>query len=315
MLKIDFSAVGIERVVEIEKGVDWQFCLLSDCFKDCSQEAYMKDGVFVVTNRWLTFRAFDDEHTVYEVKLSAVEEGLLRFFSSRNTFEPQYGPLQEFENAHGEIELADFLKDKNNLEKIMIYEKLVKYPDSRPYPEKLFVEMDRSNDILRFYVDVIYQNQVEDDTSECHFLKSIKSRIKTMTLDDEVTFEFEEHSFMKIMKKIECYCERKNLSLAFSRKDFMLPGHCIDIPNTVVTSENFEIMFEYGKVGMVYVAKSIMEGSSYTDTLGDEYNIGTIVQEIRKETEGHTFVTDHGAEDICKMVYEEDSKYIFGYWF
>lgn len=315
MLRFYFPELKFIRSFEIGHVADWQFCLMAECFKDCGQEVYVKEGEFVVKNKWITFRAFDDRNTMYEVKLSMVEKGLVQFLGFRDEPLFSYGPLQEFEKENGKIEMADFLKDKNKLEKIRIYEKLTEYSDSCPYTETLFMEMDRNRDILRFYLTVAYRTQSGEDTSECMSPKNIKSRIKTMTLDEELTVEFKKKSFMEVIKKIEQYCERKKLPLSFRYTTYILPGHCIDIPYTIVTSENFEISFEFGEVSGVKVAKSIMDSTFYTDTLGDEYNVGTIVREIRKETQESAYVRDRGAENILKQVYEEESKYIFSCWY
>lgn len=92
----------------------------------------------------------------------------------------------------------------------------------------------------------------------------------------------------------------------------MIPGHSIYIPNTVVTSENFEIIFDFENVRVVCVAKNIMDGTYYTDTLGGEYNVGSIVQETQKRTKEHAFIKEYGASNVWKMVYPEDREYIFG---
>lgn len=315
MLKIDFFKEGNGRGVEISIGVGWQFCVLSGNFKNHPQETYFKDGVFVFTNEWLTFRAFDDRNTIYEVKLSAVEDGATRFWNPDKKSLFHDGPLREFVKENGEIGIAAFLKNQNQLGKIIICEEAVNYPDSRPYTKTLAMEPDRSRDILRFYVTVTYRTQSEEKTSRIFSLTEVKSRVKTMTLDNEVTFDFDKNSFMDIMKIIEPYCEKKNLTLSFCRKDYMLPSIGVDIPNTVVMSEDFEIMFEFETISMVYIARNIMDRTSYTDSLGDEYNIGTIVRETHKEKKGRTFINEYGAADLCKEVFPEDSKYSFGCWF
>ena len=315
MLKIDFLNKKNGGGFEIEKGVGWQFCVLESCFKNYHNETCFKGGVFVFANEWLTFRALDDRNTIYEVKLSAAEAGEIRFWASDKKSLFNDGPLREYKKDNGEIEIAAFLKDKNKQEKIIICEKSVRFPDSRPYTQTLAMETDRSSDLLRFYVTVAYRTESEEELTESISSKKIRNRIKTMTLDNEVTFDFDNHSFMEIMKKIEIYCARRNLTLSFCRKDYMLPSIGVDIPNTVVTSDNFEIMFEFEEVSMVCVAKSIMNSTSYTDTSGAEYSIGNIVRETRKGKNGHIFINEYGAADMCKEVYPEENKYIFGCWF
>ena len=119
---------------------------------------------------------------------------------------------------------------------------------------------------------------------------------------------------VEIMKKITAYCDKEHIKGTFSRRDYMLPGHCIDIPNTVFTTDRFEIIFEFENVSMLYIAESIMNGSSYTDTLGEEYNIGTIVRQAKNKSNGYTYVENQSASNLCKVVYPDGNAYIFGCW-
>jgi len=312
MLEIDFSCEGVHRRFEIKHGVGWSFCVLSNCFEEYGQDAYFRDGVFVVENDWITFRALDDRNTVYEVKLSAVKEGKIRFWVPNKKSLVFCGPLGDFEKENGEIDIAAFLKSKNQPEKITICKNDVEPERKNPYMETLEMEIDRSNDVLRFYLTVTDRAQYVESSPENISGKETGSRIKTMTLDKEITFDFCNHSFMEIMRKIFNYCDRKNVKISVSCRDYMIPGHCIDIPHTVITSESFEILFLMENVRVVYVAESIMDNSYYTDTAGGEYNIGNIVRETRKKTKGHSFITDYGASNIWKMVYPEEDEYLFG---
>ena len=311
MLEIDITDVVVAGGFKIGKGVGWKFCELSWRFDKYGQEAYFEDGVFVVTNEWITFRASDDRNTIYEVKLSAVEEGKIRFRASDKKPLFHDGPLGDFEKEDREIDIAAFLKNNDQPGKIMICEKEVAWPDEEPYTQTLRMEVDRSSDILRFYLTVTYRPDYKENSSGGNFNWKTDSRINTMTLDKKVTFDFCNEPFMNVMKKVIDYCERKNVKLSFSCRDYMLPGHCIDIPQTVVSSERFEIVFDFEYVREVCVAKNIMNSTYYTDSLGDEYNIGDIVQEIPQKAKYRTFVEGYGAANMLKWVLPKEDKYIF----
>lgn len=311
MLKIHIVDVGVVGEIEIKKGVGWKFCQLSRRFKDYGHEAYFKDGVFVVANEWITFRALDDRNTIYEVQLSAVEAGKIRFGGSGKNPLFHGGPLGDFEKEDREIDIAAFLKNNNQPGKIAICEHEVTWPDDEPYTETLQMEIDRSSDILRFYLTVTYRPDYVESSSRGSFDWKTDSRIETMTLDEEVTFDFCNEPFMEVMKKVMAYCERKNIKLSVSCVEYMLPGHCVDIPHTVVSSESFEIVFEYENVREVSVAENIMNSTYYTDSLGDKYYIGDIVREIPQETKYRKFVKGYGAANMLKCVLPEEDTYVF----
>ena len=303
-----------EEYIEMSKGVSWKFCTLSGSYRDSEPEAYFKDGVFVITNKWLTFRAFDDTNTVYEVSLRAVEEGRINFKVAYWKHLDQGSPLKKFEKENREIDMVSFLKT-NPTERITICERKVEPEKEEPYTEALQIEIDRSSDVLRFYLTVTYQFPALANVRKVMSYRKEENRIKIMTLDDEVTFDFENHAFMEVMKKIMSYCKKRDLQISVRRVDYMMPGHCIDIPNTVIKTDYFEIAFEGETVRMVHITKDIMDSTYYTDTLGGEYNIGNIVEEIHNETARGSYLLDHGAQNICKRVYAEDDEYIFGCWF
>ena len=274
MLELFFGNVSIFSDFKIQAGVGWQFCLLAGHFENRGLEAYFKDGEFVVTSDRINFRALDDWNTICELKLSEVEKGAIQFgVPNRKPLFPG-SPLRGYEKEDKEIDMAAFLNDWDQKEKITICERRVESERKESYTEMVQMEVDRKNDILRFYVTITYQPEDVESPQEEDSYKARGSRIKTMTLDGEVTFDFADCSFMKTMKKIVDYCERKNLNISVRRRDYMLPGHCIDIPHTVITTDDFEIIFEFESVSMVYVAKSIMDGTYYTDTAGGKYNIG-----------------------------------------
>ena len=304
----------LEENIEISKGVDWKFCVLSGRYRDSEPRVGFRDGVFVVTNKWLTFKAFDDTNTIYEVKLSALEEGKIRFEVPYRKPLHQGSPLKAFENENREIDMAAFIKT-NPANRITICERAVEPESEEPYTETLQMEMDTNRDVLRFYLTVTYRSPALANVREIMSYRKETCRIKFLTLDNEIMFDFENHAFMEVMKKILDYCEKRELPISIRCVNYMLPGHCIDIPNTVIKTANFEIAFEFGTVKMVHITKDIMNGTCYTDTTGGEYNIGTIVEEIREETEGGRYLENHGAENICKRVYAEDEEYIFGCWF
>ncbi len=312
MLELNFFDEEIGRGFELKSGVCWPFCLLSDHLKNYGLEAYFKEDVFVVTNEWITFRALNDRNTIYEVKLSAVEEGKIRLGVPGKKSQLHSGPLNDFEKENKEIDMAAFLKNKEQPEKIAICENVVKPIEDIPYTETLLMEIDRSSDILRFYLTVTYKPQYAESLSESIYHEKTDSRIKTITLDNEVTFDFCNDTFMEIMKKIMNYCERKNVKISICCRDYMVPGHCVNVPHTVVTSDSFEIAFCFDNVREVHVAKNIMNSCYYTDTLGCEYSIGNIVQETQKKTTGCMFIHSYGASNIWKMVFPEDREYIFG---
>ena len=305
---------GLEENIEISKGVDWKFCVLSGCYRDSEPEACFVDGTFVVTNKWLTFRAFDDTNTRYEVSLRAVEEGRIRFEVPYRKSLYQDSPLKEYENENRGIDMVAFLKT-NPADRITICERVVEPEGEVPYTETLQMEIDRNSDRLRFYLTVTYRFPKLANVRKIMSYRKEECRIKDLTLDNEIKFDFENHAFMEVMQKILNYCEKRELPLSIRCVNYMLPGHCIDIPNTVIKTADFEIAFEFGTVKMVHITKDIMNGTCYTDTTGGVYNIGTIVEEIRKETEGGRYLDNHGPENICKRVYAQDEEYIFGCWF
>ena len=159
MLEISFPNVGVFRRFELRKGVEWQFCELSRCFEEDSLKASFENGVFMVINEWITFRAFDDKNTTYEVKLSAVEEGEIKFWIPDKKSLFHYDPLKNFEKEHREIDMSAFIKSRNPSEKITICENVEEKFVRNPYTETLVMEIDRSSNILRFYVTVTYQSQ------------------------------------------------------------------------------------------------------------------------------------------------------------
>lgn len=209
MLELCFLNAGVGRRFEMRKGVEWQFCELSRCFEDDSLKAFFENGVFMVTNEWITFRAFDDRNTIYEVKLSAVEEGEIQFWIPDKKSLFHYEPLKDFEKENREIDMSAFIKSRNPSEKITICENVEEKFVRNPYTETLVMEIDRSSNVLRFYVTVTYQSQYGKKMRGSSFLKETDSRLKTMTLDEEVTFDFNDDSFMEVMKKITNYCEKK----------------------------------------------------------------------------------------------------------
>jgi len=304
----------LEESIEMSEGVDWKFCVLSGNYRDSEPEAGFVDGTFVVTNKWLKFQAFDDTHTRYEVSLRAVEEGRIRFEVPHRKPLYQGSPLKAFENENREIDMVAFIKT-NPAERITICERAVEPEREEPYTETLQMEIDTNRDRLRFYLTVTYRFPELANVRKIMSYRKEECRIKDLTLDNEITFDFENHAFMEVMKKILDYCEKRELPISIRCVNYMLPGHCIDIPNTVIKTANFEIAFEFGTVKMVHITKDIMNGTCYTDTTGGEYNIGTIVEEIREETEGGSYLLNHGAQNICKRVYAEDEEYIFGCWF
>ena len=303
-------------IFEIKKGVGWQFCMLFDKKEEHAQMASFKDGKFVCKNKWISFRALDDANTIYEVKLSAIEKGEIRFGSSYNIPLNSGTPLKEFENEDGKIDMQAFLKYWNQSGKMLISRHSWEWEGETSYTETLEMEVDRSHDILRFYVSVTYQAQ-EEQPKENSLYRRTGREIKTMTLDGAITFEFMKYTFMEVMKNVTKYCERNNLTISVRREDYMMAGHCIDIPYTIVETERFKIAFEFEVVNMVYIKKCIMDDTYYMDASGSSYNIGTIVREIHKESASGNYLSDdyYGATDICKRVYSEDDEYIFGCWF
>ena len=311
MLNLDFSNVGVKRRVTLKEGVEWNYCDLFRCFDEYGLEADFKEGVFVASNDLITFRAFNDRNTIYEMKLSAVEEGKVRFWLLGQQSLIPGCALGEFEKENRELDIAAFFNKKSKQEKITVCEHVERLTAECSYTETLEMEMDRSADIIKFYVTVEYRIQSAEKSGKSSSDKEAGSRIKTMTLDNEITFDFNRDYFMEIMKKIERYCERKNQKISIRCIDDIIPGHCIYIPNTVVTLENFEIVFSFEKVRIVRVTKNIMNSTFYTDTLGNEYCIGTIVRETQKKTKDAAAIEEYGASELWKIVLPETREYIF----
>lgn len=64
MLEILFPKKrGCRECFEMKKGVSRQFCCFPKSVK--GYHAYFKDGEFVVANKWINFRAYDDNYTVW----------------------------------------------------------------------------------------------------------------------------------------------------------------------------------------------------------------------------------------------------------
>ena len=206
MLEILFPKKrGCRECLEMKKGVSWQFC----CFpKEVrGYDAYFNDGEFVVTNELVTFRALDDNNTIYEVKLSALEEGKIRFEVPYRKPLHQGSPLKAFENENREIDMAAFIKT-NPTNRITICERVVEPESEEPYTETLQMEIDTNRDILRFYLTVTYRTPALANVREIMSYWKETCRIKFMTLDNEITFDFENNAFMEVMKKILDYCEK-----------------------------------------------------------------------------------------------------------
>ena len=244
----------LEENIEISKGVDWKFCILSSCYRDSEPEACFVDGTFVVTNKWLTFRAFDDMNTRYEVSLRAVEEGRIRFEVPYRKPLYQDSPLKEYENENREIDMVAFLKT-NPADRITICERVVEPEGEVPYAETLEMELDRSSDRLRFYLTVTYRPEGKEKPQEQGAALRKDNLIKV--INNELVLDYSEH-FMEVMKKVMSYCEKRELQISVSCEDNMWPGCDFLIPCTEIKTEHFELAFQFESLDSVRVAEGIL---------------------------------------------------------
>ena len=187
---------GTRECFELQKGVGWQFCSFPKQAK--GYDAYFKDGIFVVTNELLTFRAFDDCNVIYEVNLPAVEKRKISFEVSYRKPLFQNSPLKKYENENREIDMAAFLMTEPQ-GRLLVCEHQEKSEDERPYNETLEMELDRSSNVLRFYLTVTYQPKRQEKTQEQGSALPKDNLIKL--INNELALDYSEQ-FMQVMKKV-----------------------------------------------------------------------------------------------------------------
>ena len=260
MLEILFPKKrGNRKRFEMQKGVGWQFCSFPEQVK--GYDAYFKDGIFVVTNELLTFRALDDNNTIYEVNLRAVEKKKIRFEVSYGKPLFQESPLKNYEKENSEIDMAAFLKTEPQ-GRILVCVHKEKSEDEGPYTETLEMEIDRSSNVLRFYLTVSYQPKCKEKTQEQGAALQKRSRIKI--IDNELVLDYSEQ-FMEVMKKVMSYCEKRELQISVSCEDNMWPGCGFLIPCTEIKTDHFVISFDFEELDSVRVAEGIPYSAYYTD--------------------------------------------------
>ncbi len=242
---------GNRECFELQKGVGWQFCTFPEQVK--GYDAYFKDGIFVVTNELLTFRALDDCNTIYEVNLSAVEKKKICFGVSYGKPLFQNSPLKKYEKENREIDMVAFLKTEPQ-GRILVCEHKEKSEDEGPYTETLEMEIDRSSNVLRFFLTVIYNLKCKEKPQEQGSALQKHNIIKI--IDDELVLDYSEQ-FMEVMKKVMSYCEKRGLQISVRCEDNMWPGCDFLIPCTEIKTDHFVISFDFEELDSVRVAEGI----------------------------------------------------------
>ena len=243
---------GNRERFELKKGVGWQFCTFPEQVK--GYDAYFKDGIFVVTNEFLTFRAFDDCNVIYEVNLPAVEKRKISFEVSYRKPLFQNSPLKKYENENREIDMAAFLKTEPQ-GRLFVCEYKEKSEDEAPYTETLEMELDRSSNVLRFYLTVTYRSEGKEKTQEQGSALQKDNLIKV--INNELVLDYS-GQFMEVMKKVMSYCEKRELPISVRCEDNMWPGCDFIIPCTVIKTDHFELAFEFESLDSVRVAEGIL---------------------------------------------------------
>jgi len=244
MLEILFPKKrGCRECLEMKKGVSWQFC----CFpKEVrGYDAYFKDGEFVVTNEFVTFRALDDCNTIYEVKLSAIKRRKIRFKLAYGKPLFPGSPLKNYEKENKDIDMKSFLKAEPQ-GRIKICEHHVeKSEDEAAYTETLEMEIDKNSELVRFYLTVTYQPQYAEESQEQSADGQKQCKGKKKVLGDGLTVDYDKN-FMAVMKDVMNYCEERNLALSVRCKEDMWDDFFI--PYTEIKTEQFEIVFQFERV-------------------------------------------------------------------
>lgn len=210
MLEMLFPAKrGYSECFEMEKGVSWQFCHFPKTVK--GYQAYFKDAEFVVANKWITFRALDDNNTIYEVNLRAIKRRKIRFKVSYGKLLFSGSPLKNYENETKEIDMKSFLKTEPQ-GRIKICEHHVeKSEDEAAYIETLEMEIDQSSELVRFYLTVTEQPQAAEESQDQSTDGQMQSKGRIKVLGDGLTVDYNKN-FMGVMKDVMRYCEERNFS-------------------------------------------------------------------------------------------------------
>ena len=249
MLEILFPKKrGCRECFEMKKGVSWQFC----CFpKEVrGYDAYFKDGEFVVTNELVTFRALDDNNTIYEVKLSAIKRRKIRFKLAYGKPLFPGSPLKNYEKENQEIDMKSFLKAEPQGRIKICEHHEEKSEDEAAYTETLEMEVDRSCELLRFYLNVIYQPQYAEESQEQSADGQKQSKGKKKVLDDGLTLDYDKN-FMEVMKEIMSYCEKRNLALSVQCTEYLWDDFLV--PYTEIITDHFELVFWFEKLESVHI--------------------------------------------------------------
>lgn len=249
MLEILFPKKrGRRECLEMKKGVSWQFC----CFpKEVrGYDAYFKEGEFVVTNELVTFRALDDDNTIYEVKLSAIKRRKIRFKLAYGKPLFPGSPLKNYEKENKDIDMKSFLKAEPQ-GRIKICEHHVeKSEDEAAYTETLEMEIDKNSELVRFYLTVTYQPQYAEESQKQDSGGQQQKKRKTRTLDDDLTLDYDKN-FMEVMKEIMSYCEKRSLALSVQCTEYLWDDFLV--PYTEIITDHFELVFWFEKLESVHI--------------------------------------------------------------
>lgn len=244
MLEMLFPAKrGCSECFEMKKGVGWQFCSFPKTVK--GYHAYFKDGEFVVANKWLTFRALDDNNTLYEVNLRAIKRRKIRFKLAYGKPLFPGSPLKNYENENKEIDMKSFLKTEpqGRIKICEHHEK--KSEDEAAYIETLEMEIDRNSGLLRFYLTVTEQTQDAEESQEQSADEQKQSKGKKKVLGNGLTVDYDK-KFMEVMKDVMSYCEKRNLTLSVRCTEYLWDDFLI--PYTEIETEQFKIAFQFERV-------------------------------------------------------------------
>ena len=150
--------------------------------------------------------------------------------------------------------MAAFLKTEPQ-GRLFVCEYKEKSEDEAPYTETLEMELDRSSNVLRFYLTVTYRSEGKEKTQEQGSALQKDNLIKV--INNELVLDYS-GQFMEVMKKVMSYCEKRELPISVRCEDNMWPGCDFIIPCTVIKTDHFELAFEFESLDSVRVAEGIL---------------------------------------------------------
>ena len=141
---------------------------------------------------------------------------------------------------------------QNELTEEMTKQEIVveKSEDEAAYTETLEMEIDRSCELLRFYLNVTYQPQYAEESQEQSADGQKQSKGKKKVLDDGLTLDYDKN-FMEVMKEIMSYCEKRNLALSVQCTEYLWDDFLI--PYTEIMTDHFELVFQFEKLESVHI--------------------------------------------------------------